>query len=468
MINIKEEIKRRFAGKKIGILGMGREGVSTYKFIRAYFPDAELILMDRLPINELSDKAKEIVRIDKKVLFVSGDGYLDGLKKCDLVFRTPGISPELISGKFPGLEITSQTKLFLELCRDRVVGVTGTKGKSTTSGLIYAILKQKCNNVHLIGNIGYPPLQFLRLDSPETLFIFELSSHQLADIDVSPRVAVILNIYPEHLDYYPNIDDYIKAKSKIALLGRKGDLLIFNMDSEPVNNIAELAKAQKLGFSEKNKPGSVAYVDGNWLCYKNEKYIQKILEITEIPLLGKHNLVNCLAAIIATQNLGVSVEDIKKGINNFKSLPCRLELVGRYKGIDFINDSLATVPQAAVAAIEAFGARAKTLIVGGFDRGLDYRVLAKAIIKSSIETVILLPDTGDKIRKEIEMMTNLSNKLPEMIEAESIKEAVEQAFKHTKPGRMVLLSPAAASFNMFKNYSERGAEFTKWVKILGQ
>lgn len=468
MIDIREEIDHCFAGKKIGILGMGGEGVSTYKFIRLNFPDKELILMDKLPVSELSDEVKEIVKADKKVLFVSGDSYLDGLKKCDLVFRTPGISPRLISGKFPELEITSQTKLFLELCRDRIIGVTGTKGKSTTSSLIYAILKRKYKSVHLIGNIGYPPLEFLRFDSPEALFVFELSSHQLIDIDVSPRMAVILNIYPEHLDYYPNVNSYINAKSKITLLGKKSDLLIFNMDNESVDNIAKLTKAKKIGFSEKNEPGSVAYVDDNWLCYKNGEYIQKVMEVADVPLLGKHNLVNCLAAIAAAVNLGVFTEDIKKGISNFKALPCRLELVGRCEGIDFINDSLATIPQATIAAIEAFGKRAKTLIVGGYDRGLDYKVLAEAIIGSSVETVILLPDTGSKIRKEIERIMNKTEKKPEMVDAKSIKKAVEQAYKYTKLGGAVLLSPAAASFNMFRNYSERGAEFVKWVKKLGQ
>ena len=365
--------------KKILILGMGREGKSTLSFLKKNFPEKEIGTADR----------------------TDGENYLENLTNFDVIIKSPGIPylPEIQKAKDKGKIITSATVIFLKNVKGKVIGVTGTKGKSTTASLIYEVLKSGGLNIFLIGNIGAPALDFLDKDSKNSIFVYELSSFQLSDLDVSPEVAVVTNIYPEHIDWHGNFEDYKKAKENIFKYQTKEDILI------------------------QDKSGAEA--------------ARIVGEIFKIPL-----------------------KKINKAIKNFKSLPHRLEFVAEKNGIKFYNDSLATNPHATIYGLKKLGDGVETLIAGGFDRGLDYSVLSQKINKSRIENLILFPDTGKKIGQGVSKKIKKFN-------VNNMKEAVRLAFELTSPGKIVLLSPASASFNMFKDYEDRGNQYKDWIKRLG-
>ena len=372
--NLLEKFKSKIS---ILILGFGREGKSTLEFLKKYFP-------------------KQIGTADQK----KSKNYLDKLEDYDVIIKSPGIPylPEIKKAKEEGKIITSSTQLFFDLFKGKIIGVTGTKGKSTTASLTYEVLKSGGLDVNLVGNIGKPALDSLDKVNEDSIVIYELSSFQLADLQKSPQIAVTTNLYPEHLDWHGNFEDYRKAKENIFKYQNKGDFLITNQSG------AEAAR--------------------------------------EVGRLFK-----------------ISEDKINQVIKVFKSLPHRLEYVGEIRGIKFYNDSLSTIPQATIYALNKLGDNIQTLIAGGFDRGIDYEILGPAIAKSGIKNLILFPETGEKIWQAVEKV----NGQQEKFNVSSMEEAVKLAFEKTEPGKIVLLSPASSSFNMFKDYEDRGDQFKKFV-----
>lgn len=435
--------------KRILILGFGREGIDNFKFLRKLFPNKILGVGDRLKFRRLKSEVKNLLKKDKKIKLHLGQNYLKAIKNYDLIIKTPGIPPKIIKPFLKKRQkITSQTEIFFENCPGRIIGITGTKGKSTTASLIYAILKTGGTKAHLIGNIGKPALSFLSSATKKDIYVYELSSHQLFNLKKSPQVAIFLNLYREHLDYYNSFNEYLKAKQNICRYQETENFFIYNPENAYIRKTAKITKAKKIPIETKN--------------------IKKIIKIKDIPLIGKFNLQNLAAAIEVGKILGISDKDIKKAIREFKNLPHRLELVGEFKKIKFYNDSLATIPEATIEAINALGKSLQTIILGGFDRRQDFKNLAKGILKSNIETIILFPTTGKRIWKEAfqlrREMFSSDCELPEHFFINNMKEAVELAFEFTRPGKICLLSPAAASFNLFRNYQERGNLFKKYVK----
>jgi len=413
--------------KKILILGLGKEGVDTFRFLRKIFPKKVLGVADRLKISDLRFKIK-----DRKVRWHLGRNYLKALKNYDVIFKSPGIPihlPEIERAQKLG-KITSQTEIFFDNCPGKIIGVTGTKGKSTTTALIYEVLKGGGIKAHLVGNIGKPVLNLLLSATPKDIYVYELSSHQLYNVKKSPQLAVFLNLYPEHLDYYKNFNEYARAKANITKYQTERDFLIFNSQDKLVKEIAEKSKAKK------------------------------------IPIKGKFYLLNVAAAKAVGKIFGISEKNIKKAIKNFKPLPHRLEYVGKFRGIKFYNDALSTIPETTIAALDNLGNNVQTIFLGGFDRGLDFKNLAKRVLKSKIKNLILFPTTGEKIWREIISLKN-KNKFKAFL-VQNMRDGVKLAFEHTGKGKICLLSCASPSFSIFKDYKEKGNLFKKYVKRYGK
>jgi UDP-N-acetylmuramoylalanine-D-glutamate ligase len=398
--------------KKIIIVGFGREGKNTYKTLKKLFPLKSIALAD-----------KKEIKADEREIY-TGKDYLNNLKNYDVIIKTPGIPFNEVKKNAGLAKITSQTELFLENCPGKVIGVTGTKGKSTTSTLIYKILKDSFKNVKLVGNMGKPCLSYLLTAKPKDIFVFEMSCHQLDHISKSPNIAVFINIYPEHLDYYKTFLKYFNSKKNITKFQDKNDLFIYNPEFKEIENIK--TKAHKIPFKE-------SFLKNN--IHKN----------------------TIAAAIAVSKTFGLTEKEIKKSIDEFKTLDSRIEFLGNFNGINFYNDSLATIPEATIFALNELK-NVDTLILGGLDRGIKFNKLTEEIKNKKIKNIILFPNTDKKIYKD------LKNENINFFFTDSMKEAVLFAKKNTKKGSICLLSPAAPSYNLFKDYKDRANQFKKYLK----
>jgi len=409
---------RELKDKKILILGFGREGRDTFLFLRKLFPKKVIGIAD----------AKLGLVKPKLTKGYFGKDYLKAVKDYDVIIKSPGI-PFKILPKSALNKIVTQTDIFFANCPGRIIGITGTKGKSTTSSLIYSILKAGGFKVHLIGNIGEPVLSYIQKTTVNDIFVYELSSHQLYNLKRSPHIAVLLNIYPEHLDYYRNFKEYSLAKANITLHQSKDYYFVYNSKDKNVLEIARRTKAMK------------------------------------IPIQGKYYELDRNAARAVARIFKVPEKTIFKAISKFKGLTHRLELVGQFKGITFYNDALATIPEATIAAIKMLGNKVETIMLGGFDRKIDFKNLAREVLKSKIKTTILFPTTGEKIWEDI-LALSKRKKTPKHFFVNNMKDAVKLAYSETGKGKICLLSTASSSFSIFKDYKEKGDLFKKYVKRL--
>lgn len=437
--------------KKILILGMGKEGTSTLNFLRNIYPEKRLGVGDRLTLSELNEKTQKVIEKDEKLNTHLGEDYLQFLKKYDVIIKSPGVPPQKIKPFIKKKQkITSQTQIFFEECSGKIIGITGTKGKSTTASLIHKILKDNRLKTNLLGNIGNPALSFLNSATSEDIYVYELSSHQLLNLKKSPFVAVLLNVYPEHLDYYRNFQEYVRAKSNITKYQTKKDFLIFNSEDKTVEKIAQKSKAKKVPID------IITFKESN------------------LPIKGKFNLNNIKAAIAVAEIFDIPRKEIIKSIKKFKPLPHRLEYVGTYKGIKFYNDALSTIPEATIAALDTLGNKVQTIFLGGFDRGLNFEKLAERILQSKIKTLILFPTTGEKIWREVLKQQAITEpdknpyKKHKVFLVQNMPDAVKLAFKYTNKGKICLLSTASPSFSLFRDYREKGNLFKKYVKKYGK
>jgi len=433
--------------KKILILGFGREGKDTFEFLRKIFPEKNFGIADKDKNCKLQIANCKL----RKVKWHLGENYLKALKDYDVIIKSPGIPIHLpeIEGAFREGKITSQTEIFFENYKGKIVGITGTKGKSTTASLIYKVLKEGGLKVRLAGNIGKPVLNYLISSREDEILVYELSSHQLYNLKISPHIAVFLNIYPEHLDYYKDFNEYLMAKANITLWQKEDDFLVYNFKDKNVREIVEKSRAKKIPIKD----------------YSN---VLKSIGIKKIPFYGDFYGLNIACAIEVGKIFGVNRKKIKRAIERFKPLKHRLEYIGRFKGIKFFNDSLSTIPQTTIAALNSLGEKVQTLILGGYDRGLDFKELAREILRRKIKHLILFPETGDRIWREILNQTKDDSILPKAILVQNMRDAVKTAFEITQKGKICLLSPASPSFGLFKDYKERGNLFKKYVRYYGK
>ena len=450
-----------FKDKKIAILGLGMEGKDLVRFFLQ--KGATITVFDKKSEAEL-----DLSGIDKAVITLStGNAYLDkGLEGFDYVFRSPGVYryiPEILKAESRGVAISSAIKLFFELCPAKIIGVTGTKGKGTTSSLIYEILKSAGRDVYLAGNIGVPYLELLPKLTKESFVVLELSSFQLIDMESSPQIAVVLNITQDHLDWHKDLDEYIDAKKNIVKHQKDNDFAIISADYKVPESFSSLTKAEVLYFSRNKKVKGSFSSDGNVYLSTDKEIL--LGGAKDLLLRGEHNLENVTAAAAVGGVLDISPQAIWKAVSSFKGLEHRLELVGRAKGISFYNDSFATGPQPTIAAVKSFS-EPLTVILGGSEKGLDYKDLGEEISKAeNLVSVILIGQVGPKIKEALQK-AEYGGKLIDMGRA-SMDEIIGEAVLNTPQGGVILLSPAAASFDMFKDYKDRGKKFKSAVEALG-
>jgi len=432
----------QYLNKKIAILGLGAEGQDLLTWLKKNSLNCQITIFDK---NETKGQAYET----------------RNLSQFDLIFRSPGfyrLSPMLLAAQKQGTEITSVTKLFFSLCPCPIIGVTGTKGKGTTATLITQILKNSGKSVYLAGNIGKPMLELLPLLKKADYVCLELSSFQLQDLTQSPHLAVVLNITSEHLDFHQSVDEYRQAKLNLIKFQAPTDKAVLNSDYPFTRDLT--TQAQKYYFSRLHQVHG-AYVKDHQIYLNIDTKPILIGPTFKLQLRGEHNWENITAAITAASLAGASISTIKKTVFKFKGLEHRLELVRELNQVKYYNDSFSTTPETAIAAIKSF-TEPIILILGGSYKGSDYSALGKTISQSrNLKAIILIGKMGLIIQKSI-LKTNAKiikgkNTFPQII---------NQAFKLTSPGDVVLLSPACASFDMFENYKQRGNQFKAYVKKL--
>lgn len=436
--------------KKILILGFGKEGDASYRFLRNHFPEKQLFIADK---NTNLSNNVELLE-DIYVELSLGENYLNGIEEYDLILKTPGISfKDIDISKFED-RITSQLQLFLEFVDMYSIGITGTKGKSTTSTLIYKVLMEQNKDAFLIGNIGEPIFNQIEEFSKDSIAVIEISSHALEYIKKSTNIAILLDIFEEHLDHYKNLDRYIEAKFNLAKYQEENDILIYNYDNELMNEFDYNYKPNDYAVSINDIPENknrLFLKDG--FIYCNDKKIMSVQE--EMNLKGIHNINNIMFVFGVCDILKLDFNQAIKTITKFISLEHRMEFFAKLDGVEYYNDSIATIPEATINAITALK-NVRTLIVGGKDRGVDLSELIDFLAESKIENIICLPKTGEYI------MEGLKNSSKNVYFEENLKDAVKIAKDITHEG-ICLLSPAASSYGYFKNFEERGRLFKEYV-----
>lgn len=448
--------------KKILILGFGVEGQSTYKVIRKYLKDQLLYIADK---EKNFNEKYEMLTDDVNSKFISGDDYLKSIDNYDLIIKSPGISLKDIDITKFKEKITSQLELLLEFFDVYTIGITGTKGKSTTSSLIYEMIKQQGKKVLLLGNIGIPIFDYIDVIEKDMIVVLEISSHQLEYAKKSPNISIFLNLYEEHLDHYKSINEYIEAKANIFKYKKKEDFFLYNADNESVRDVVKKHQQDMnenyynvYPISFENKE----YYEKNKLVYENgvvkdSNSVELYNSTDKRKLLGDHNLNNIMFVLAVSEILKLDLQKTIKTINNFNPLPHRMELVGTFDEVTYFNDSIATVPESTINSIKAIK-NVNTLIIGGMDRGINYKEFIKFLEESNIENLICLPTTGHNIAEQIK------NEKMSIYKVETMEEAVKIAKEVTKKGTNCLLSPAASSYGFFKNFKERGEKYKRLIK----
>ena len=442
-----ENIINELKDKNIAILGFGMEGISTYKFIRKHL-DIHLTIIDK------KDPKEKIDTNDNNITIIYGDNYLNDLEKYDLVIKSPGVITKDID--VSNINFTSQLELLLKYNSKNVIGITGTKGKSTTCSLTYEVIKSCGKKTFLLGNIGKAIFEEIENIDSDTLVVVEMSALQLEFVNVSPHIACIINLYEDHLDHSGTVKHYHENKLNIFKYQTSDDYAIYCKDIEPLNSyIDDMYKAIKYGinFNSDSSINTTSIID-NYVVLNNEKIYNSL---DNRLLVGEHNLRNIMIVLTIAKILNLDMNIVINTINNFKGLEHRLEYVGKYNDIIYYNDSIATIPSATINAIKSLK-NVDTLIFGGMDRGIDYSELIDFLNTGVVRNLICMPTTGYKIADK------LNNKDINIYKIEVLSNAVKLAKEITSKNKICLLSPAASSYEYFKNFEEKGNAFKKIVK----
>lgn len=445
--------------KKINILGFGLEGNSSYAFIRKHLKTQIIYISDE----KISEEEKQFITSkDPYVVFIDNDKFYEDLNTYDLILKSPGISFKDIDTSSFINNIKSQLELLLEFVDIKTIGISGTKGKSTTSSLIYQCLKDQNLDCVLLGNIGVPVFDYIDKLNQNVVMVLEMSSHQLQYMNKSPNISILLNIYEEHLDHYKSYDEYIESKLNIFKHQTEKDFFLYNYDNDTlkefVNKYNINGTSYEVTFENKiTNNSNKIYIKDNYI-FINDKQIYNL--DSDRKLIGSHNVNNIMFVLGVVDILNLDIEKAICSINNFDPLPHRMELVGTYNDVTYFNDSIATIPESTINSINGLSQKQEinTLIFGGLDRGINYSEFISFLNKGLIKNLICLPNTGHIIADKL---TNTSiNKY----KVETLEEAVSIAKEVTKKKTICLLSPASASYGFFKNFKERGNQFKHFVQ----
>lgn len=447
--------------RKVAIVGLGVSNLPLMEYL--YEKKANVTVFDERDIDSIS---KDIM--DKITTygfgFHFGEDALKHLKGFNVIFRSPSCLPtrkELVDEANNGAIVTTEVELLMKMCPCKIVGVTGSDGKTTTTSLINAILKKAGYNTFLGGNIGTPLFTKLLDMKPEDILVLELSSFQLMGMEISPDIAVITNITPNHLNIHKDYEEYIEAKKNIFKYQDEKGVLVLNYDNEITRNCEKEANGKVIFFSSKNKLDNGYIVDEDVIKECEDKIRKHILNVEDVILRGNHNYQNIATAIAATSSL-VDMDIAVDAIKEFKPVEHRIEFIRELDGVKWYNDSASSSPSRTLSGINAFKEDI-ILIAGGYDKNLDYTPLAKPIIEK-VKSLILIGQTSGKIFDAVKLELEKENKEIDIHMCESLEETIKLAKKVAKPGQVVLFSPASASFDMFKNFADRGNQFKELVK----
>ncbi len=460
-----EEFNKYVIGKKIAIIGIGVSNIPLLDYF--HNTNSYVSVFDnREKENIDADILKKIEKYNMKGFF--GKDNLNNLKNFDIIFRSPSAMPfipEIEEEEKRGAIVTSEIEMLLKLTPSKVIGVTGSDGKTTTTSLIYHIMKQGGYKCFLGGNIGTPLFTEIKNMKPEDVVVLELSSFQLMNMQVSPMVSVVTNVTPNHLNVHRSYDEYIEAKKNIFMSQNEDGLVVLNYDNEITREFAKYVKGKKVFFSSKEK------LEDGYIYDKEEELIKlcengtrrHIISKKNIKLRGIHNYENICAALAATSPF-VDVDIQIKAIEKFTGVEHRLEFVREYHGAKWYNDSIGTSPTRTIAGLYAYDENI-ILIAGGYDKHLDYEPIGKPIV-DKVGTLILMGATAVKIEEATKQALSKEGKVMPIYICDTLEQAVNLARDKSKPGDVVLFSPASASFDLFKNFMERGEKFKELVKKL--
>ncbi len=456
------EFEESLLNKKIAIVGMG---VSNIPLID-YFSDkqVEVTVFDD---NEINDEIQKKINQNGYSTKIGRDKFNE-LKNYDIIFRSPSILPSIPEIKDAinnGVKVTSEIELVIELAPCKIIGVTGTEGKTTTTTLIYEILKYSGNNCFLGGNMGYPLFTKILEMKASDIIALELSSFQLMDMEISPSIAVVTNIYPDHLNFHSSYEEYQEAKKNIFIHQDANEKVILNYDNEITRTFVNDVKSNVIFFSSKEKlsNGYIYDKDDGFIKYINNGFIENIISKADIKVKGIHNYENICVALAATDTIVDRKKQIE-AIKNFKGVEHRLEYVKTINGVKYYNDSIGTSPASTIAGLNSFDENI-ILIAGGSDKGLDYTEIGKKIAEK-VSTLILTGPTSEKIEKATKDALKDDMNQINIINCANLEEAVLTAKNVAVENDIVLLSPASASFDAFKNFIERGNKFKELVNKL--
>lgn len=454
MKNSFEEFKKKVSGKKVAVVGIGVSNTPLIRFLLKL--GAKVTAFDK---REEKDLGGNVDEFKGKIGLSLGENYLSDLKGFDVIFRTPGMrpdTPELIKAREEGAFITSEIKELIRYCRGTVIGITGSDGKSTTTTMTYELLKAGGHTAYLGGNIGFPLFDIVENIREDEYLVLELSSFQLMDMDISPEIAVVTNLSPNHLDVHKDMAEYINAKKNIFLHQDENGVLIINEDNDITSSFKGEEKGKLRSFSSE-KHADAWYEDGMIYLHGRE-----IVKLSDMKIRGVHNAQNLCAAMLATDGL-VPDEKIREFALGFTGVHHRCEFVRELDGVRYYNDSIASSPTRTLATVRSFPEyKGKiNIILGGYDKNLAYDELAETG-STLFRNVVLVGKSKDKIKAAFDKIENK----PPMHICETFEEAVEKLKEVSKEGDISLLSPASASFDMFRNFEVRGNTFTDLVKNL--